>query len=220
MIAITFALRAESAHLAALLRDNQINRREVRIWHTGVGQKHSRLRMNQLLDAERPDLLISSGFAGGVHNDLRAGDLILAENFSDQELLHKAQQILSAYRVNAVKLFTSTTMIHSIAERNEIARANDAAAVDMEAAVIAAACGRHGVPMLSLRVISDGLLDPLPAPPAVLFDVERQRTEFAKLLAYLLRNPNATWRLFKFSRQIARAREVMTSAIVALLKKL
>jgi adenosylhomocysteine nucleosidase len=220
MIAITFALRAESAEFAAQLRKEKIDDRQIIIWHTGVGQKQCQLRMNEFFEAERPDFLISSGFAGGVREDLQVGNLILANNFSDRQLLAKAQQILTSYKVEAVKIFTSTTIINSIADRNEIARANNAAAVDMETAVIASACATHGVPMLSLRVITDSLQEPLPAPPPVLFNIEQQRTRFARLLAYLVQHPGATWRLIHFSRQIAQAREVMTSAIVVLLQKL
>jgi nucleoside phosphorylase len=219
MIAITFALRAESTRLAAQLREKKINDRRITIWHTGVGEKHCLVRMNQFLKSEHPDFLISSGFAGGVREDLQVGDLILAENFSDRQLLAKAEQILTDCKVQAVKVFTSTTIINSIGERNEIARANSAAAVDMETAVIAAACATRGVPMLSLRVITDSLKDPLPAPPHILFNIDRQQTDFATLLRYLLRHPGATRRLVNFSGQIARAREKLTDAIVALLQR-
>ena len=220
MIAITFALRAESTQLAAQLREKKINDRRIVIWHTGVGQKHCLLRMNQLLEAKRPDFLISSGFAGGAREDLQVGDLILAENFSDRQLLAKAEQILAGDKVRAVKIFTSATIVDSIADRNEIARANSAAAVDMETAVIADVCAKHGVRMLSLRVITDSVQDPLPVPPPVLFNIDRQQTDFATLLRYLLRHPGATRRLLTFSGQIARARAVLTNATVALLERL
>jgi adenosylhomocysteine nucleosidase len=218
MIAITFALRAESAEFAAQLRKEKIDDRQIMIWHTGVGQKHCQLRMNEFLEAERPDFLISSGFAGGLREDLQVGDLILAKNFSDQQLLAKAQQILTGCKVQAVKIFTSTTIINSIADRNEIARANDAVAVDMETAVIATACATHGVPMLSLRVVTDSLEEPFPAPPTVLFNIEQQRTDLGKLITHLLRHPVAIWRLLRFTRRIAGARAILANAIVALLR--
>lgn len=218
MIAITFALRTESAEFAAQLRKEKIDDRQIIIWHTGVGQKHCQLRMNEFFEAERPDFLISSGFAGGVREDLQVGDLILANNFSDQQLLAKAQQVLTSYKVEAVKIFTSATIINSIADRNEIARTNNAAAVDMETAVIASACATHGVPMLSLRVITDSLQEPLPAPPTVLFNIEQQRTGLGKLIAHLLRHPVAIWRLLRFGRRIAGARAILANAILALLR--
>ncbi len=176
MIAITFALRAESAEFAAQLRKEKIDDRQIMIWHTGVGQKH------------------------------------------DQQLLAKAQQILTGCKVQAVKIFTSTTIINSIADRNEIARANDAAAVDMETAVIATACATHGVPMLSLRIVTDSLEEPFPAPPTVLFNIEQQRTDLGKLITHLLRHPVAIWRLLRFARRIAGARAILANAIVALLR--
>jgi hypothetical protein len=53
-----------------------------------------------------------------------------------------------------------------------------------------------------------------------LFDIERQRTNFGGLLAYLLRDPGSIWRLFRFGRQIASARSRLTDAIVALVREL
>jgi adenosylhomocysteine nucleosidase len=226
MIGITFALPSESSGLvrqlqAAQRHDNllsgKIESRDVTILHTGVGAKNCNARLEVLLHKARPSLVISSGFAGGVSEDLRGGDLILAENFSDPGLLVSAEQILRDREPRVVKLFTSTSIIDSVAERNEIARAADAAAVDMETGAIADVCKIHGVPLLSLRIISDTVRQPFPAPPSVLFDIERQQTNFGGLLGYLLRDPASAWRLFRFGRQIARARERLTEAIVALI---
>jgi adenosylhomocysteine nucleosidase len=165
-------------------------------------------------------LVISSGFAGAVSEQLRVGDLILAQNFSDPGLLANAERILRDRQPRVVKLFTSTSIIDSVAERNEIARAADAAAVDMETGAIAGVCKIHGVPLLSLRIVTDTASQPFPAPPSVLFDIERQRTNFGGLLAYLLRDPGSIWRLFRFGRQIARARVSLTDAILAVVRSL
>jgi len=40
-------------------------------------------------------MVVTSGFAGAVASELKVGDLILAENFSDRELRMAAQRILS-----------------------------------------------------------------------------------------------------------------------------
>jgi hypothetical protein len=84
--------------------------------------------------------------------------------------------------------------------------------------VIAAACATHGVSMLSLRVITDTLQEPLPAPPPVLFNIEQQRTDPRKLVTHLLRHPSAIWRLPRFARQIADARAILASAIMAVVR--
>ena len=229
MIGITFALPSESSGLVRRLRavqrhDNlvsgKIDNRDVTILHTGVGAKACNERLEVLLHRTRPSLVISSGFAGAVSEDLRVGDLILARNFSDPGLLASAERILRDREPQVVRLFTSASIIDSVAERNEIARAADAASVDMETGAIADVCKIHGVPLLSLRIISDTANQPFPAPPSVLFDIERQRTNFGGLLAYLLREPGSVGRLFRFGRQIARARASLTDAIIALVREL
>jgi adenosylhomocysteine nucleosidase len=217
MIAITFALRTESIGLTAQLRNGKIDNQQIEIVHTGVGRKACQRKMAEFLSGPRPDLLISAGFAGGVTEDLRAGDLILAENFSDRQLLSTAQRALAAQKVRTITLFTAESIIDSIAERNRIVKEHGAAAIDMETEFIASACAAHGVRMLSLRVVSDTVQEPFPAPPAILFDIAKQNTNFLRLGAYLLAHPIAIPRLLRFSRQIARARKSLTDALTRLL---
>ena len=229
MIGITFALPSESSGLVRRLQavqrhDNllsgKIENREVTILHTGVGAKNCNERLEILLHTTRPGLVISSGFAGAVSEELGVGDLVLAQNFSDPGLLANAERILRDREPRLVKLFTSTSIIDSIDERNEIARVAGAEAVDMETGAIVAVCNAHGVPLLSLRAISDTARQSFPMPPSVLFDIERQQTSFGRLVAYLFRRPNSIWRLLGFTRQIAHARARLTDAIVALVREL
>ncbi|HYR21431.1 MAG TPA: hypothetical protein VEP30_00725 [Chthoniobacterales bacterium] len=227
MIGITFALPSESSDLIRRVRaversDNllsgKIENRDVTILHTGVGAKNQRLEF--LLHKARPRLVISSGFAGAVREELHVGDLILAQNFSDAALLANAERILRDRQPRLVKLFTSTSIVDSVGERNEIARRAGAAAVDMETGAIVAVCNAHAVPLLSLRGISDTASQPFPMPPSVLFDIERQQTSHGRLSAYLLRHPASIWRLFRFARQVARVRAALTDAIVDLVRSL
>ncbi|HEV2966195.1 MAG TPA: hypothetical protein VGW97_04710 [Chthoniobacterales bacterium] len=227
MIAITFALPTESSGLRRQLRNarrfgdmvsGKIGEHAVTVLHTGVGAKNCNERVEALLHKVRPRLVISSGFAGAIVEDLNVGDLLLAENFSDRQLLSAAEQILRDRSPRVAKLFTSTSIVDSVAERNEIARSSGAAAVDMETGAIVGICNAHGVPLLSLRALSDTPKEPLPAPPNVLFDIERQRTDPRKLFGHIIAGPTAIIRLLQFSRQIREARAVLTDALVELIR--
>lgn len=141
MIAITFALPTESSDLRRQLRESRedghfvfgkISDRSVTILHTGVGAKNCSEHVEALLHKTRPRLVISSGFAGAVTDDLQIGDLLLAENFSDRQLLASAERILSQRKTRNAKLFTSASIVDSVEQRDEIARASGASAVDME----------------------------------------------------------------------------------------
>jgi nucleoside phosphorylase len=229
MIGVTFALPAESSDLVRQLRQaenvdgllfGQIGNRDVALVHTGVGFKDCNERLELLLHKARPQFVITSGFAGAVSDHLQTGDLILAENFSDPNLLGLAKEILRDRKAAATKLFTSSSIIDSIAQRNEIARASGAAAVDMETGAILDICKAHGMPLLSLRAITDAPDDPFPAPPDVLFDIERQQTRYGRLFSYLLRHPGSIRPLLRFRQRIARVRADLTDALVALIKQL
>ena len=231
-IAITFALPVESSNFLSRLSGKtsvirnginairgRIGDNEVEILHTGVGEAICQRRIEKFLRAQNFDFLISSGFAGAVREDLRVGDLMLAENFSESQLLSTAKRILRTRAVHAGRLFTSATMIDSKAERVAIEEAHDAAAIDMETKSIANACSARGIALLSLRVISDSPRDPLPAPPDVLFDIERQGTPFLRLAAYAVKEPAVVVRLLRFQRQVAKARDTLSDAIVSVVGK-
>src|SRR5437867_12426121 len=105
MIAITFALPAESSRLVGRLRAasrasshdekiirGKIDKQSVAVFHTGVGPKSCASKIDNLFRNERPEFLLSAGFAGSARDDLQVGDIILAENFSDRHLLLAAQK--------------------------------------------------------------------------------------------------------------------------------
>jgi adenosylhomocysteine nucleosidase len=171
--------------------------------------------MARFLQDRQLDCLISAGFAGGLNDQLNVGDLLLAQNFSTAELSKAARSLLVNLPIHVANLLTVPSMIDSNEERNKIAQATGAAAVDMETEFIARACAEHGVPLLSLRVISDTPRQRFPAPAHVLFNIERQRTSVMTLVLYLCKHPTGLRGLIRFASQIARARETLTEALVA-----
>jgi nucleoside phosphorylase len=230
MIIVTFALPAESKSFVSRLQNKrgvhkavgeitlgQIGSQPVSIFHTGVGRNIAQKRLTEFLADQSFEILISSGFAGGVASNLCAGDLFLARNISDSELLAHAQQTLHHLQPHIGKLLTSSGIVHSAAKRMELATERAADAIDMETDVIAQTCGERGIRMLSLRAISDTVREPFPAPPDVLFDMERQKIPFAALAAHCLKNPAAIARLIAFNQQIARAREKLADALTNLI---
>lgn len=231
MIAITFALPAESSDLVRrLARKNvrlqgqwkiiagRLGPHDVEIVHTGVGAKVCEARLSDYLKTTSPAWLISSGFAGAARSNYRVGDLVLAENYSDIEILDRARHLLRQQNTHAAKIFTAPAMVDSPAEREEIWHRHEAVAIDMETETIARVCAERRLRMLSLRVLSDTPRHPFPLPSDILFDLERQRTPTGALLRHLLAHPGAIPRLLRFSRQIGRARRALTDALIHLLQ--
>jgi adenosylhomocysteine nucleosidase len=232
MIAVTFALPAESREFVQSLGNKsrtdrngvrtirgKIGDRAIEVLHTGVGEKVCRQLLGKFLQDQQFDCLISAGFAGALDNNLQIGDLLLAENFSTVNL-REAQASRSGLHIHITNLLTVPALIDSPEERNKLAATSGAGAVDMETEFIARACAKLGVPLLSLRVISDTPRSLFPAPANVLFDIERQQTRMLKLAMHLLTHPARIPHLVRFARRIAHARKTLADALVTVLKSM
>jgi nucleoside phosphorylase len=232
MIAVTFALPTESHEFLRSLSSKfrgdrngvciirgKIDDREVEVLHTGVGERVCRHRIGKLLQNQHFDYLISAGFAGALTDDLRVGDLVLAKNFSTVDL-SETRASRSGLPIHIANLLTVPALINSGEERNNLALTSGATAVDMETEFIARACAAHAIPLLSLRVISDTPRSLFPAPMDILFDIERQQTNVPKLVAYLVAHPTRVARLVQFARRIVRARKILASGVLEIVRAL
>jgi len=229
MIAVTFALPAESSDFVRLLErvhspgadaiSGTLHGRPVEILHTGVGERVARERLAPFLQRCAPHVLISAGYAGALNNDLCIAELLLVENFSQPELLALARSALVAGTFRVGKLVSTQAIVDSTKDRIELARTTDAIAVDMETEFIAEACAKRQIPMLSLRAISDTPAAPFPVPVRVLFDMEQQRINFFSLAAHLAAHPQAVPRVATFARRVRSARRALTSALDRLLQE-
>lgn len=232
MIAVTFALPAESSAFVRLLQNPRREKQggietvsgvrhghAVAVIHTGVGEKATRRRLGSFFDAAKPAALISAGFAGALDDSLGVGDLLLAGNRSTPALLPLAQCALAPNGVKVGSLTTAHGVIDSTETRQKLAEESSAVAVDMETEFIAQLCANVSIPMLSLRAITDTPRVRLPAPPQVLFNMERQRSEFGPLFRYLLTHPGAMPKFISFATSIMKCRGRLTAALDLLLRE-
>src|SRR5437773_10963131 len=125
MIAVTFALPAESSEFLRRLRDRtraerngvrilrgKVDDRTIEVLHTGVGEKICRQRIGKFLQDQQFDLLISTGFAGALNDRLKVGDLLLASNFSTIDP-SESNSFLSNLRIHRADLLTVRGLIDS-----------------------------------------------------------------------------------------------------------
>jgi len=226
MIAVTFALPAESSEFLRRLGNKScadrngirtirgtIGHRSIKVIHTGVGENVCRERIGKFLENEQFDFLISAGFAGSLNHELQVNDLVVAKNFSTANL-KRLQSSLSSLSIQSANMLTVSALIDSSDERERIARESGASAVDMETEFIARACAAHGIPLLALRAITDTPTQPFPAPPSILFDIQQQRTHITSLAKFFLAHPTRMPSLVQFAKRMARARTILTNALV------
>lgn len=197
MIAVIFALPEESREFRRRLAASP-SAGEVSVTHSGAGPEAAARHIARVL-AEKPALVIATGFAGGLDPALRTGDVVVSSNFSSPALVTRLGLVSSGPFAHADR------PVETIAAKSALARATGAVAVDMESQPIAAACTRAGVPLLVVRVISDPAGEDLPVPFAVWFDLARQRPRPARLAAWLAFHPGRIAPFYRFVRGLGPA---------------
>ncbi len=209
MIAVTFALPEESKDFAA--------GGETAVWHTGVGPERCAARLSALLEKERPEYIISAGFAGGLDPGLAPGAVFVAENYSSPALLEAARRVPGERFYG--RLSTQERVVESVEAKRVLFERTGAAAVDMETETIFRLCETRGIPLLSVRAISDAAGEPLPVPYAVWFNAATQRPRVGSLLWFLATRPARVPAFARFVGNVGRARKALAAFLAALLRE-
>ncbi|MBE7157305.1 MAG: hypothetical protein INR62_02505 [Rhodospirillales bacterium] len=232
---VTFALTDESRAFIRLLSNpvrlaphdhlspvsGELSGRPVIVLHTGAGDSAAcQHRLTAMLESKRPRLVISSGYAGGLDPALRVGDLLLAQNRSDPTLSAAVQTNLDPDSLFNGALSTQPAAAETVAAKAALHASTGALGVDMETVWIAAACVRAGIPLVSLRVISDAADRDFPVPNRILYDLTRQRPRFVALPLYLLTHPTRIRAFIDFVRGLNHARAQLTRSLARLIMAL
>ena len=142
---------------------------EIILVRSGVGRQRAKDATLQIIDRFKPRVLISTGYAGAVQPGLNVGDLVIANTIieeikgqkqsPDSDWLDRAIGVPSPNGVKKVVggLLTVDTVIHTSAIKYELGKKYGVQAVEMETSAIAKVAREKGLPLLSLRVISDRL---------------------------------------------------------------
>jgi adenosylhomocysteine nucleosidase len=123
---------------------------------TGIGQANTEKSLRESLARQVPSRVFTCGFAGGLHPELRIGEVLFAT--ADGVLAEK----LTATGAKPAVFFCSSRIATTVAEKSELRRRTGADAVEMESQFIQNICQERGIPCATLRAISDVAGEDLP----------------------------------------------------------
>ncbi len=211
MIVVTFALEEESRDFVPRL--SRLGHSGITVVHTGVGQSRAQAALQAL--RHRPKLLVSAGFAGALDPNLAAGDVLVGLNFSDPDTVARYRWLWAKGPRPLIQgdLSSQFGAVESPQAKAALFQQTGALAVDMETAAIALWCAQAGVPLLSMRVISDTAQEGLPVPMAHWFDLESQRPRPIALLGYLASHPGRILPFARFVRGLGTARRALAARL-------
>jgi len=157
---------------------------QVILQKSGIGKVNAALQTQEMIRQYKPDVIISSGCAGGNGDDINIQDVVVSTQIAyhdvycgtaighsvygqvqglpprfeaDPDLLQKALQINQEnLSIHPGLIVTGDWFVDSKEKMREIiGHFPEAKAVDMESAAIAHTCYLNQVPFISFRVISD-----------------------------------------------------------------
>lgn len=187
---------------------------------------------SSLLNTTSPQLLISFGIAGAINKDLSIGDVVISlqtcllENKFPGDLKSlaglssmawlAAEEILR--QVNAslnhgTAITTHTTQL----DLGKLIQLNNPI-LEMETSGIAQVAERSAIPLLSLRSISDGPLNPLPFDMENIYN-EKDDLRLLKLFQMLIKQPQILNRVPSVIRNSHIAAKYAARAVNAILRE-
>lgn len=117
-------------------------------------------RVERAVELVKPQLIVSSGFAGATRSLLEPGDFVLSTNYTDPDI----GQILGRQKfVDASGSFVQVKEVASVSDKWSLNRSVRSIAVDMESEIIADLCRRKQISLVTARMISDAIDETLPA---------------------------------------------------------
>jgi adenosylhomocysteine nucleosidase len=146
---------------------------------TGIGKQRAKEALTEVLTNFPITMVISIGYAGGTHADLKTGDLLVADRVLavpndggpvdeipvTESLAEKAAGLQAPEKYSVFKgtLLTVETVINRPEDKKTLGESYGAMALDMETSELARIAAKKEVPFLSVRAISDtveqGLVD-------------------------------------------------------------
>ena len=168
MLMLVFALPEEARVVRRRIRSGKSEAGTARGWFAGqqislgfagIGGVYI-AEVERVVDLVKPQLIVSSGFAGATRSLLEPGDFVLSANYTDRAL---GKLLIRQKIVDASGAFVQVRQVASVADKWWLSRTAGSAAVDMESEIIADLCRRKQLSMVTGRMISDAINETIPS---------------------------------------------------------
>jgi adenosylhomocysteine nucleosidase len=211
----------------------RISDRDCWLLTSGMGIERAAQATHALIEAANPQLLVSVGIAGAVNADLQIGDVVNSTNtcFLEKAGLAGPFQPLArlsetawqaterALQPGGVGLYSGIAVSTHGGQLGQPQAAQLTNPIlEMETTGIARVAAEKGIPLLSLRSISDGPRAPIPFDLEAMMD-EQDNLRNGEILKTILGHPGMLPQLVRMVRNSKKAADNAALALVAALSQ-
>jgi adenosylhomocysteine nucleosidase len=202
---------------------------------SGVGIDNAAGAAEMLIRDGHVDLLISTGFCGGVAPELQAGDVVVAEHiviateggFGEIPVLFSSiGQTFVEHQTAGGKRVIGGTFVTTAAITSKRHLAGilpghyTSPVVEMESGAIAIIAAEHTIPLLAIRAVSDTAAEELGFSLDEFCDPEMRRIRLYNVLRTVLRKPRIIPQLVRLAFSSRTAAQSLTAALSRLFSAL
>jgi adenosylhomocysteine nucleosidase len=188
---VCFAVKEEARAFQRLVAEQ----RNIQVILVGMGKRNAERAIRAALAKDRPQLVLTCGFAGGLRPDLAMATVVFAA-----DPLTGLEPALQAAGAKPARFHCAERVAATAKEKRALWEATGADAVEMESQVICAVCQEQRIPSATVRVILDTANDDLPLDFSRLLTV-RQKISFSKLALALAKSPGKIGALRRLQEQ-------------------
>ena len=202
---VCFAVKEEAQAFMSMSGGTQPGK--VRTLITGMGRANAERTLRENIKENKPSLLLTCGFAGGLDPALPKGAALFEAD---------PQSPIAGYLVAAGakpgRFHCSERIAVTAAEKQTLRETTGADAVEMESAHIRAICRDHQIPSATMRVILDIADEDLPLDFNALMTASYS-LDFRKLALLLIRSPSKIGCLLELQKASRKASEAMAKVL-------
>ena len=218
-VLVCFALKEE----AAPFRKIAAGKSDIVILIVGIGRQNAERAVREYLAEHKAEMVLTSGFAGGLNIDLKIGDVVFEIANRQSPIVNDPEPLdvgcyekLIAAGAKPVKFFCADRIATTVAEKKKLRDETGADVVEMESAAIHEVCNERRIPCVTVRVISDTADEDLPLDFNLLAKPDKS-LHFGKLAWAIAKSPGKIGALMELQKKTSFAAERLAGVLEKLI---
>jgi adenosylhomocysteine nucleosidase len=218
-------IRTEGRGFSA--REGGLEGRRLVVVESGAGSQLAARATDALIAGHAPRWVISAGFAGGLHESLAQGDILVPDQIVDAsgrqlEIDFKLDREATAAQrhLHVGRLLTAERVICDPREKQALGETHAALAVDMESIAVAQVCRKAKTQFLAVRIISDAVGHELPKDIDHLVKQRSMAGRLGAAAGAIVRRPSSVKDMWQLKEDALVASERLAKFLVGIIAQL